>query len=59
MNPLTLYQVNVSPPELQGAEPFVGFVSEPPDIPAHASPPLSPAAELSSLFQALSSSTVK
>lgn len=55
---LTLYQVDVSPPELQGAQPFLGLISQPPEIPAAALPPLSPAAELSIIFKALRSSQI-
>ncbi len=50
---LTLYQVDVSPPELQGAQPFLGIIPQPPQIPAGALPQLAPTAELSSVLQAL------
>lgn len=50
---LTLYQVDVSPPELQGAQPFLGIIPQPPQIPAGALPQLAPTAELASLLQAL------
>lgn len=50
---LTLYQVDVSPPKLHGAQPFLAIVLQPPQIPAGALPQLAPTAELSSLSQAL------
>lgn len=49
---LTLYQVDVSPPELQGAQPFLDIILQPLQMPASVLPELAPTAELSSLLYA-------
>lgn len=50
---LTLYQMDVSPPQLQGAHPLLAVLPQPPQKPAGALPQLAPAAEPLSLCQAL------
>lgn len=48
---LTLYQMDVPPPQFHGAQPFLAVVPQPPQVPAGVSPQLAPTAELSSLGQ--------
>lgn len=48
---LTLYQVDVPPPQFHGAQPFLAVVPQPPQVPAGVPPQLAPTAELSSLGQ--------
>lgn len=48
---LTLYLVDVPPPQFHGAQPFLAVVPQFPQVPAGVSPHLAPTAELSSLGQ--------
>lgn len=43
---LTLYNVDVAPPELQGSQPLMGIILQPAEISVGALPPLSPAGEV-------------
>lgn len=52
---LTLDQVDVSPPELHGAQPLVAVVPQLPQVAAGAAPQLAPAAEVPSFSQTLRS----
>lgn len=48
---LTLYKVDVPPPQFHGAQPFLAVVPQSPKVPAGVSPQLAPTAELLSLGQ--------
>lgn len=50
---LTLYQVDVAPPELHRVQPLLSVFLEPPQKPAGALPELAPTAELLSFSQTL------
>lgn len=52
---LTLNQVDVSPPELHGAQPLTAVVPQPPQVATGVAPHLAPAAEFASLSQTLRS----
>lgn len=52
---LTLDRVDVSPPELHGAQPLLAVVPQSPQVSAGAPPQLTPAAELPGLSETLRS----